>query len=57
MILQHCPASFKGKPHGCGYGPIDPTRAFLDLGGKCPRCRKDFKPYRTPRRRKEAPAP
>ena len=49
MILQHCPKTYKGKPHGCGYGPIHPTKAFLDLGGTCPGCKKPFRPYRKPR--------
>jgi len=49
MILQHCPREYKGKPYGCGYGPIHPTRAFLDYGGRCPNCGKAFRPYRKPR--------
>jgi len=55
MILQHCPTTYKGKPHGCGYGPIHPTKAFLDYWGKCPRCSKAFVPYRKPRTAKATP--
>lgn len=49
MILQHCPKTYRGKPYGCGYGPLHPTLAFLDLGGMCPGCKKEFRPYRKPR--------
>ena len=48
MILQHCPVKYQGKDYGCGMGPIDPTRAFLDMGGRC-RCGQAFKPYRKPK--------
>lgn len=46
MILQHCPKIYRNKPYGCGYGPIHPTKAFLDYWGKCPKCGQAFKPYR-----------
>ncbi len=49
MILQYCPETYKGKKYGCGFGPIDPTRAFLDLGGRCPKCKMPFRPYRKPK--------
>ncbi len=49
MILQHCPSKYKGKDYGCGYGPIAPTPAFLDHGGKCIRCGKEYRPWRKPK--------
>ena len=50
MILQHCPKTYRSKPYGCGYGPIHSTKAFLDLGGLCPKCHRPFQPYHKPRK-------
>lgn len=55
MILQHCPTTYRSKPYGCGYGPIHPTKAFLDYWGKCPKCGHAFQKYHKPKLPKLAP--
>jgi hypothetical protein len=44
MKYYHCPKEFYSKPYGCGFGPVNATQAFLDMGNKC-RCGKDLKPH------------
>ena len=49
MKTFNCPERYRNKPYGCGAGPFSATRAFLDYTEHCPRCGKEFKPYRMPR--------
>ena len=58
MTLFHCPETFARKPHGCGkFGPVNATRAFLDYGGLCPRCKAPLKADNRPRFSKPATPP
>lgn len=45
MKLFCCPASYRAKPYGCGFGPVNATRAFLDYMEHCPRCKRKLVPY------------
>jgi hypothetical protein len=44
----HCPDMYRHNYYGCGAGPFNGTQAFLDLGMKCPTCKRDLKPHREP---------
>jgi len=45
MKYFHCPKEYRWKQYGCGFGPVNGTQAFLDLGNTCPRCKQTLKPY------------
>ena len=44
MKYFHCPKTFRNQPYGCGFGPVNATVAFLDMGSKC-RCGKELKAH------------
>ena len=48
MKYYQCPSLFRKKAHGCGFGPVNATVAFLDLGNICPNCGIALKVYRKP---------
>lgn len=52
MKYFHCPITFKAKPYGCGFGPVNGTVAFLDMGSMC-RCGKALKPHTKAKAQKE----
>lgn len=54
MQYYECPETFRRKPYGCGYGPVNATVAVLDLLLKCPRCGQPLKKVRSTPRRKMA---
>lgn len=54
MTFFHCPKKFRGKPYGCGYGPITKWAAFWDFLNTYPRCGKKLKRVRNPAKQKMA---
>lgn len=54
MKYYHCPRTVRGRPYGCGYGPVNMTKAVLDLGKICPDCKKELKVVRSKPQRKMA---
>lgn len=56
MTYYHCPPTFRGKPYGCGHGPVNATVAILDLLLKCPGCDQELKEVRSVPRKKMAAA-
>lgn len=49
MKYFHCPTSYRSAVYGCGFGPVNATVAFLDLGQRCPRCGKALRPFQKPK--------
>ncbi len=61
MRYFHCPKTYKRKPYGCGFGPVNATVAYLDLSdgfslGRCPKCKQPLRPYK-PKRIPPVPGP
>ena len=54
MTFYHCPATFRHKPYGCGYGPVNASTALLDCAGKCPTCGKELRKMRSTARKNMA---
>lgn len=54
MTYYQCPTQFRGRPYGCGYGPVNATVAMLDLSLTCPCCGKMLKKLRSTARRRMA---
>lgn len=44
MKYFHCPKTFRNKPYGCGFGPVNATVAFFDMGNTC-RCGQALKAH------------
>ena len=36
MRYFHCPKDYRNRPYGCGFGPVNATVAYLDIGMTCP---------------------
>lgn len=46
MKYFHCPEVFRRKPYGCGFGPVNFSKAWLDLNFTCPQCGNNLKEVR-----------
>ncbi len=51
MRWFHCPKTYRRKPYGCGFGPVNYTQAFSDHSFRCPKCGGELKELRSTARK------
>ncbi|MBI4022273.1 MAG: hypothetical protein HY372_02860 [Candidatus Andersenbacteria bacterium] len=54
MQYYQCPKTFRHRPYGCGFGPVNASVAMLDLLLKCPHCGQPLKKIRSAARQEMA---